>query len=463
MQRISSLPLGTSTPPPFQGIQCKSPSPFMARFGITYNSFHRSTSGTSIPKGAIAGIVVGIFLGVIVFPVLALALWRHRRRRGEEGDTFIEPSIHKGFDVTEDLDIQPRSLGPPTASPVSEVSLDLVPVTIPQVAHSWSGHSPPTFPRSPTTSSSPSPTRHLRDSSGRGVIHSPDAVDQYLSVQIRSPTQPSPEYSPLPGLVRRSSVPKPSGPRPQSYRANTDDPRASVFMPPVRIATEPNPKGKGPQEPQEPQEPPELEMEQVNEGGRMTTYSFLDMNSSSATPSTIDGQWRNSIQPIPHINFDSPRHSLITRTNSTSSRRDIDRRRESGSSKPLSLSVVIQQPPTLKPPPSAEPHPYSRHRAVERASFAESIPVSMSEVSEIRFSNPGEISSEPSPPLPSGSNARTLTQLPPMNPTPTTSSIYQKLFGVQQGEATPDGLLAKKRPIHRKALSASTFSTLARM
>ena len=37
--------------------------------GITY-TFHRSTSGTGIPKGAIAGIVVGIFLGVVVFPVL---------------------------------------------------------------------------------------------------------------------------------------------------------------------------------------------------------------------------------------------------------------------------------------------------------------------------------------------------------------------------------------------------------
>ena len=425
-------------------------------FGITYSSFRRSTSG--IPNGGIAGIVVGVFMGVVVFPVLALAFWRCRWRRGKEGDfTFIEPSIHKGFDITEVLDIQPGGLGqwrsPPAESPVSEVSLDLVPVTIPQVTHSWSNPSPPAFPRSPTTSPPPSPTQHPRQASGRGVIHSPGAVDQYLSLRVRSPFQASPENTPSAGLNRRSSVPKPSGPRPQSQRVSTDDPRASAFMPPMQTTPDPNPIKTN--------EPPEPETQQVNEGERTTIYSFLDMNSSSATPSSIDGQSRNSIQPIPHIHLESPRDSVITRTNSTSSRRDLDRRRESGSSKPLSLSVVIQQPPTLKSPPPVEPHPYSRQHTRERISMAESIPVTMSEISEIRFSNPAE-TCEPSGSRHGGSQQPPV-QPSPMNATPTTSSIYQKLFGIQQGGVPPDVLSAKKRPLHRKALSTSTFETVPRM
>ena len=437
----------------------------MTHFRITYSSFHRSTSATGISKGAIAGIVVGIFLGVLAFLVLAFVLWRRRRPRGEEGDfNFIEPSIHKGFDITEVLDIQPGGLGqwrkPPAQShsSVSEVSLDLIPVAVPQVTHSRSKPSPPTFPRSPTTSSSASPTQHLRDASGRGVIHSPETVDQYLSLQIRSPPQVDSENTPTPILNRRSSVPRPSGPRPQSYRSSTDDPRTSVFMPPIRIVTDPDPtKGK---EPSEPPEPPEPGMQQVNEGGRMATYSFLDMNSSSGAPSTIDGagQPRNSIPPVPHITIDSPHHSFITRTNSTPSRRDFDRRRESGSSKPLSLSAVIQQPPTLKCLPLDESHPYSRPRTGEGASPTESVPVTMSEVSEIRFSHPAEIH-ETSVSQQSASCSQLPTQSSPMEATPATSSIYQKLFGTQQGEIPPDGLLTKKRPLHRKALSASTFNT----
>lgn len=192
----------------------------------------------------------------------------------------------------------------------------------------------------------------------------------------------------------------------------------------------------------------------------MTTYSFLDMNSSSGAPSTIEGvgQLRNSIPPVPHINIDSLHHSLITRTNSTPSRRDFDRRRESGSSKPLSLSVVIQQPSTLKCLPSNEPHPYSRPRTGEGVSPTESVPVTMSEVSEIRFSHPGEIH-EPNTSQPGASYSQLPTQSPPVEATPATSSIYQKLFGTQQGELPQDGLLAKKRPLYRKALSVSTFST----
>ena len=459
MQRITCSPLDTSTPPLFQEIQCKYLRASVSFFGITYSSSLRSTSGTGIPKGSVAGIAVGIFMGVVVFPFLALAFWRCRRRRGKERDfTFIEPSIHKGYDITETLDIQPGGMGPwrspPAESPVSEVSLDLVPVTIPQITHSWSNPSPPTSPRSPTTSPPPSPTQNSRHASGRGVIHSPEAVDQYLSVRVRSPFQAGSEDAPPLGLNRRSSVPKPSGPRPRSHHVSTHDPRPSVFMPPVQIASDPSPiKAK---------EPPEPETQQVNEGGRTTIYSFLDMNSSSATPSSIDGQSRNSTQPIPHINLESPRDSVITRTNSTSSRRELDRRRESGSSKPLSLSVVIQQPPTLKYPPPVEPHPYSRQQARERVSMAESIPVTMSEISEIRFSDPVE-SREPSGSLQGGSHSRPPAQPSPVNATPTTSSIYQKLFGVQQGEVPPDVLSAKKRPLHRKALSASTFETLPRI
>ena len=461
------MPSDTSTSPPFQGTQCEYPRDFATHFEMIYSSFHRPTSRASVSNGAIAGIVVGIFLGAVVFPVLAFVFWRrrrshrHRRRRGREGDlTFIEPSIHKSFDITEALDIQPGGLGQrrkPAQSPVSEVSLDLIPVNIPRITHSRPKLSPPTFPRSPT-SSSPSPTQLLLDASSRGVVHSPETVDQYLSVQVRSPPQVSPDNTPLPAVNRRSSVPKPSGPRPQSYRANTDDPRAPVFVPPVRMVTASSPT-KG----EEPSEQPEPEMQQVNEGGRMTTYSFLDMNSSSGAPSTIDGTGqssRDSIPPLPHININSPHDLLITRTNSTSSRRDFDRRRESGSSKPLSLSAVIRKPPTLKCLPPTELHPYGQP-GTGGASPTESVPVTMSEVSEIRFCNPAE-NGEPSPSQQSTSHPQLPTQLFPMDATPATSSIYQKLFGVQQGEVPPDGLLAKKRPLHRKALSISTFSTPSR-
>ncbi|KAF9650651.1 hypothetical protein BDM02DRAFT_3127622 [Thelephora ganbajun] len=369
------------------------------------------TSRGGIPKGAIAGIVVGIFLGVIAFPVLGFMLWRRRRRSGDGDFTFIEPSIHKGYDITEVLGIQPGGLGQqqktPVQSPISEVSLDLFPVTIPQIIHSRSKPSPPTFPRSPTTSS-PSPTQHLHDTSARDIIHSPEAVDQYLSVHIRSPPKVNSENTPSPSVNRRSSVPKPSGPRPQSYRASNDDRRTSVLVPSVQIATDPDPtKGKAPPE------PPEPKMQQINEGGRVMTYSFLDMNSTSGAPSTMEGagqsQPHNSNQPPlpPNTNLDSPRHSLIAGTNSAPSRRDSDRRRESRTSKSLSLSAVIRQLPTLKLRPPTEPHPYSPYSAghpqtsqshrpqTGGASPTESIPVTTSEVSEIRFRNPGE-SSDPS-------------------------------------------------------------------
>ena len=438
----------------------------MTRFGITYSSFRSSASGTGIPRGVIAGIVVGIFLGVVAFPILGFILWRRRRRKGSEGDfTFIEPSIHKGVDITDVLDIQPGGLGqrrrPPAQSPVSEVSLDFFPVSIPQSAYSQSEPSPPTFPRSPTISS-PSPSQHLCDISGRGVVHSPEAVDQYLGIYIRSPPQADLENTPLPGLNRRSSVPKPAGPRPQFHRASTDDPRTSVLIPPVQTATDSSRTND-----KDPAKPSEPKIQQMNERGKMTIYSFLDMGSTSELPSTMGstGRSRNSIQPPPHTNLDSPRCSFITGTNSSQSHRDSNKRRESGNSNPLSLSAVIQRPPTSELPSATGLHPYSpypttlpRTRQSQGrprtggASPTESIPITTSEVSEIRFCNPGE-GSEPGAPL----------QSPPLNATPTTSPIYQKLFGTLRGEVPPDGLLTKKRPLHRKALSTPTFSTSYRV
>jgi len=453
-------------------------APFVTSFGIIYNSFYSPTSDTGIPKGAIAGIVVGIFLGVVVFPILGFVLWRRRRRKGRRRNfTFIEPSIHKGFDITEVLDIQPGGLGhrrkspSPTQSPVSEVSLDLFPVTIPQNTYTLPRASPPTFPRSPTTSS-PSTTQQLRDISGRGVVHPPEAIDQHLSVHIPCPPQVDLEKSPSPALNRRSTVPKPSGPRPQSYRSSTCDPRTSAFMPLAEALTDPTPiKGKGRLEPPEPSEP---EMQQVNEGERTTIYSFLDMNSYSGPPSTIDGvgQSQNVNRPVSHANIDSFRHSLVTGANSIRSRRDSDKRRESGASKPLSLSVVIQQPPALKYSPSSEPHPYSpystghrqgreslRPRTGEGVSPTESIPITTSEVSEIRFSHPGEIG-EPSALLRRGSGSYLQSpSQPSMKAVSTASPIYQKLFGTLQGQVPQDGLLSKRRPLHRRVLSASTFNT----
>jgi len=462
MLPIISLPLDTSTPPSFQGCRCKYPRASVIGFRITYSFFHSPTSGNSISKGAIAGIVVGIVLGVVVFPILGFVLWRRQRRRGDRKDTtFIEPCAHKRFNIAEVLDIQSNNQGQrgksPTLSPDSGVSLDLFPVTIPQIINPQPKHSPPTFPRSPTTSPL-SPIHHLYDSSGGDVGRSPETVDQYPSVQIRNTLQANSESTPFTGLNRRSTVPKPSGPRPPSYRYSIDDPSTSVIMPLAQTSMDPTPtEGK---------EQPESEMQQVNEGERTTIYSFLDMNSSSAPPSTIDGvgQSPSPNQPTSPTNLDSPRHSLVTGTDSTRSHPDPDKRRESGMSKPLSLSVVIQ-PPTSKYPPSTERHPYSRHstgyrltphshrpRTGERISPTESIPFTTSEISEIRFSHPGEPSaSRPG----SGSGP----QPPPLRATTATSPIYRKLFGTLQGEILPDGLLAKKRPSHRKALSTSTFNT----
>lgn len=475
MQRITSLPLDTSTPPPFQEIQCKCPR--FDTFRDHHSFFYRPTPGTGIPKGAIAGIVVGVVLGVALLLALAFVLWRHRRRkRRERSFTFIEPSTQKGFDITEVLDIRLGGPGElrktPTQSSISEVSLDLFPVTISQTSHPRSKPSPPTFPRSPTTPSPPSPTRSLRDADGRGVVHSPEAEDQYLSMLTRSPFPIDFGNTPAPGLNRRSGVPKPAGPRPQSWRASTDDPRTSAFIPPVHAATDPNiTKGEELPELSEPPELPEPETQQVNAGDGVTSFSFLDMDPSTGTPSTRDGSRKsqNSIQPISHTNLDSPRHSLITRTNSTQSHRYSDGRQESERSKPLSLSVVIQPPP-LKYPPSAEPHPYSpyskanqsapqphRHRSVEGASPTESVPMTTSEFSEIHFRE----CSEPNASVrESGSFS---IHPPPIKVTPISSPIYQKLFGTKQGDVPPDELLAKKRPLHRKALSASMFNTPPRM
>ena len=438
----------------------------MTNFRVTYTSFHRSNSA-GIPKGAIAGIVVGILLGVIVFPVLGFLLWRRRRqKRNGRRFAFVEPSVHKGFDISEVLDIQPGGLGrrrkSPTQSLVSELSLELSPVTILPTTNPQSKSSPPTFPRSPTTSS-PSQTQPLRDNTGNNIVHSPEAVDQHLGAHITGPLQVDSEDSPLPVLNRRGTVPKPSGPRPPSYRRSDDDPRTSAFIPLAQILTDPAPTKDN--------EPPEPDIQEAGEGTRTTIYSFLDMGSSSGPPSTIDGigRSRNSTQPAPQVNLESPRHSQVTGTNSALSYRNSDRR-ESGASKPLSLSVVIQQPPTPKYPPSTEPHPYSpyftryrltpqllRPRTGERASPTDSVPITTSEISEIRFSHPGEGHGEPS-----GSSLKSSSdpQLSPLKAT--TSPIYKKLFGVIRGEVPPDGVLAKKRPLHRKTLSAPASNVLPR-
>ena len=452
-----SLPWDISTPPSFQECRCKYPRASVIGFRITYSFFHSPTSGSGIPKGAIAGIIVGVVLGVVVFPVLGFVLWRRCRRKGDQKDaSFVEPGIHKRFSITEVLDIQSDGPGQrgksPTLSPDSGVSLDLFPVTIPQITNPQPKHSPPTFPRSPTISS-PSPIQRLCDRGGGCVVRPPEVADQYMSVQVSNPLQAGSENTPSPGLNRRSTVPKPSGPRPPSYHHSIDDPRTSAFMPLAQTSTDPTPtEGK---------EQPEVETRQVNEGERTTIYSFLDMNPSSAPASTIDGvgQSLNSNEPASNANPDSPRHSLVTGTDSIRS----DKRRESGMSKPLSLSVVIQQPPSLRYPRPTEPHPYSpystgyrptshshRPRTGERASPTESIPFTTSEISEIRFSHPGELS--PSRPK-SGSDPQSST----LKATAAASPIYKKLFGTL--EVPPDGVLEKKRPFHRKALSASIFNT----
>lgn len=457
-----SLALNTSTPPSFRERQCKYHRAPAINFGITNSFFHSQPSGSNIPKGGIAGIVIGIVLGVVAFPLLGFFLWRRRQRNGRDIN-FIEPSIHKGFNIAEVFDVQPGGLCQRqkslTQSPVSEISLELYPVALPQVANPQLKASPPTFPRSPTASL-PSTIQRWRDNGSGGVIHPPEAVDQDSSVQIGNPLQDDPESTPSPALNRRSAVPKPSGPRPPSYRFSADDPRTPFSLPLVQSSVDPAPTEK---------ESPELETQRVNERGRTTIYSFLDMSSFSAPPSTIDGtgQSCNPNRSASPANLDSPRHSPVAVADSTQSHCGSDKRRESRTSNPLTLSVVIQQPPALIYPPLMESHPYSpystghrltpqflRPRTGEGASPTESIPFSTSEISEIRFRHPGEGGETGSSRPGSGSGPQ-----PSMRTTAPTSPIYRKLFGTTQGEEPPDGVLEKKRPFHRKALSSSTFST----
>lgn len=435
----------------------------MTRSRITYSSFHSPTSGAGIPKGAIAGIVVGIFLGAIVFPLLGFILWRHRRQRNF---IFIQPSVHKARDITEVLDIRPGPLGqrrkPSTRSSISELSLDLFPVTIPQVTSSRSRASPPTFPRSPTTSS-PSPAKRSPDDGGRDV-HSPGAIDQNLGMHVRDPRMIDSENAPSPGFNRRSSVRKPSGPRPQSHRTSTGDPWTSTFIPLAQIMAEP-----GPAQNEQPSEPPEPKIQQVNAEGETATYSFLDMAPISGPPSIMEGPGKSqsSIRSLPPINVDSLHHPPVARISSVPSHRDPDRRRESGNSRQLSLSAVIRQLPPLKLRQSTEFHPYSPHPpghpqrprsyrpSTGGASPTESVPATASEVSEIRFCSPNESPGSNASPQRSGLDPHS----PSLKATAIISPIYQKLFGTHQGEAPPDGLLANKRPLRRKQPSPSTFNT----
>lgn len=406
---------------------------------------------------------MGIFLGVAIFLVLGFILWR-RRRRGDGRDfTFIEPSIHKGYDITEAINgVIGQRRKPHAQSPASEVSLDLFPVTIPQTISPLSRPSPPTFPRSPTLSS-PSQTKSSHDDSGRDAIGSPEPIDQYLGPHMQSPRTVESRNAPSPGFSRRSSVPRPSGPRPQSYRTSIGDPWTSVFTPPARIVNEPDPTKI-----EELPENPEPKMQKVNEQGELITYSFLDMNSTSRTSSIKEGpgKSRNSVPPLPHANPDSPPHPAIITPDPARSHRDSDRHRESRSSKRLSLSAVIRQLPALKIRQSTELHPYSPHPPhtsrshrppTGGASPTESVPVT--EVSEIRFFDAGEASGSGG----SIQRSRPTSRSPSPKPTTVTSQIHQKLFGTHQEEVPPDGLLAKKRPLRRKQLSISTFNRSPRV
>jgi hypothetical protein len=423
-------------------------------FRISYSCFHSSSSSVGIPNGAIAGIVVGIFFGVVVFPVLGFIFWR-RRRRGEDKDfTFIEPSIHKGYDITEGIEIRPASLGPQrkisTQSPINEVSLDLFPVSIPQSTHPQSRASLPTFPRSPTISL-PSQTK---ESSGRITVHTSGAIDPRMGVPLRSPPTVESENIHPSNLNRRGSVPKPSGPRPQSHRTSTGDPRRSATISPAHVLTEPGPiQGK---------EPSEHGVQQVNGEEDMTTYSFLDMNSTSVSPSIMEGLGKSQNATQSSMNLD--RHLPIASSSSVRSRRNSDMRRESRSSRQLSLSAVIRQLPLLKLRRSTELHPYSprypqtpqSHRPpTGGASPTESVPVTTSEVSEIRFYGHGEGSESNASQERGGQDSHPAS----LKAAAVTSPIYQKLFGTLQGEVPPDGLLARKHPLRRKELSASTFDT----
>jgi hypothetical protein len=402
---------------------------------------------------------VGICLGVVVFLVLGFIFCRRRRRGNERDFTFIEPSIHKGYDITEALSgVIGQRRKPHAQSPASEVSLDLFPVTIPQTISPLSRPSPPTFPRSPTLTS-PSQTKSSRDDSGHDTVDPPEPIDQYPGPHMQSPRTVEPRNAPSPGFSRRSSVPRPSGPRPQSYRTSIGDPRTSVFTPLAQLVNEPDPTKV-----EELPENPEPKIQKVNEEGELITYSFLDMNSTSRTSSIKEGpgKSRNSVPPLPHANPDSPPRPPIVASDPVRSHRDSDRHRESRNSKQLSLSAVIRQLPALKIRQSTELHPYSprpphtsrSHRPpTGGASPTEGVPVT--EVSEIRFFDAGESS---------GSNgslqrSRPHSRSPSPKPTTVTSQIYQKLFGSHQGEVPPDGLLAQKRPLRRKQLSVSTFNT----
>lgn len=347
-------------------------------------------------------------------------------------------------------------------SSISEVSLDLFPVTIPQVTSTRSRTSPPTFPRSPTTSL-PSPAKQSPDDSGRDV-RSPEAKTQGPSVHVQSPSTIDSENAPFLNFNnRRGTIPKPSGPRPQSHRTVSGDPRTSVFTSLAQIVAEP-----GPIQDKQPPELSEPKIEQVNEEAETTTYSFLDMTTASGPSSIMEGprKSQNPIQPLSHTNLDSlPQLPPINRISSVPSHLDPDTRRESGTSRQLSLSAVIRPLPPLKLRQSPEFHPYHPPGYLQRprshrpstggASPTESLPATMSEVSEIRFCSANESSGSNASLQRAGSDPHS----PSLKLAAMTSPIYQKLFGTHQGEIPPDDLLAKKRPLRRKQLSTSTFNT----
>lgn len=88
------------------------------------------------------------------------------------------------------------------------------------------------------------------------------------------------------------------------------------------------------------------------------------------------------------------------------------------------------------------------------ASPTDSIPATMSEVSEIRFCSPNDSTGSNASLQAGGPDSRD----PSLKVATMTSPIYQKLFGTPQGDVPPDGLLAKKRPLRRKQASTSTFN-----
>jgi hypothetical protein len=354
--------------------------------------------------------VIGIVLGVVLIGALIFLLWR-RRKKGTRL-TFIEPSIHKGHEGAQVVDLRHSEVnydkGSHAISPVEHISLEFAPNNDLVRFHEHQKPAPSNLPRSPTTSSPSIGNHYLRDASLGSLLHHTEPADptSYLSVNIRSPFQVDFEHV---SISPRRTIAKPMGPRDQP-KQEAKEPREQLRpLPQINIT---------------------YELDR-----RSNITSFLELDSSSSGVSSIRQVISDSQQLQPYNSSSRPQSGLSVSTSTQTGRRHSDQSRSSTG--PLSFAVVIQQANTRVEREAAS-HPYSdphldTSEQIEEISPTDSAPLT---VSDIQFR---EMTAEDDIKRTSGSQSQAH---PPLRSTPSTSrrpftsqTIVQKLFGTQHAQA----------------------------